>query len=137
MNQTRVMLDNKVPMNLTWVGPAGYRQRWSWMTKHTWLAKPQNFERVPSNLLGRLIHGYFGWGCVIEIHPKEVETWLVYKWTIDSRSVWFSYSKFLRTSRISSLDVNMTNIMKYDTNKRWVICNFLKTFPLKKRGNPH
>jgi hypothetical protein len=39
------------------------------------------------------------------------------------------------------------NIMKYDTNKRWVIHNlnqqevgnprFLKTFSLKKRGNPH
>jgi len=43
------------------------------MTKHTWLTKLQNFEHVPSNLLGRLIRGSFGWGCVPETHPKEVE----------------------------------------------------------------
>jgi hypothetical protein len=45
------------------------------------------------------------------------------------------------------MNVNMMNIMKYDTNKRWVIHNlnqqemgnhnFLKTFTLKKRGNPY
>jgi hypothetical protein len=52
---------------------------------------------VPSNLSSRLIYGSFGWGCVLETHPKEVETWLVYKWTIDSRNVWFSYSRFLKT----------------------------------------
>jgi hypothetical protein len=36
------------------------------------------------------------------------------------------------------MDVEMiTNTMKYDTNKRWVILDFLKKIPLKKRGNPH
>jgi hypothetical protein len=30
-------------------------------------------ECVPSNLLGRLICGSFGWGCVAKIHPKEVK----------------------------------------------------------------
>jgi hypothetical protein len=36
------------------------------------------------------------------------------------------------------MDVDMImNTMKYDINKRWVICDFLKTFPLKKKGNPH
>jgi len=29
---------------------------------------------VPSNLSGRLIYGSFGWGYVLETHPKEVET---------------------------------------------------------------
>ncbi len=43
------------------------------MIKHTWLTKPQNFEHVPSNLSNRLIHGFFCWGFVVEIHPKEVE----------------------------------------------------------------
>jgi hypothetical protein len=41
------------------------------MTKHTWLTKPRNFERVPSNLLGRLIHGSCGWGYVADTHPKR------------------------------------------------------------------
>jgi len=33
--------------------------------------KPQNFECVPSNLLGRLIQGSFGWGFVAKMHPKR------------------------------------------------------------------
>jgi hypothetical protein len=49
------------------------------MTKCTWLTKPQNFERVPSNLLSRLIRGSFGWGFVAEMHAKEVKARLVYK----------------------------------------------------------
>jgi len=32
----------------------------------------KSFKRVPSNLLGRLICGSFGWNCVVEMHPKEV-----------------------------------------------------------------
>ncbi len=59
-NQTRVMLDNKVPMNPTWARLVGYQWGWSWMTKCTWLTKLQNFEHVPSNLLHRLICGSFG-----------------------------------------------------------------------------
>jgi hypothetical protein len=54
------------------------------MTKHIWLTKLENFEHVPSNLSGRLISDSFGWGCVVETHPKEVEVQLVYKWAIDS-----------------------------------------------------
>jgi hypothetical protein len=49
------------------------------MTKHTWLMKPQNFERAPSNLSGRLICGSFGWHYVPKMHSKEVEAQLVYK----------------------------------------------------------
>jgi hypothetical protein len=88
-------------------------------------------------LLGWLIRASFGWGCVVEMHPKEVKAWLVCIWTIDSWSVWFSYSRFLKIARTSSVDVNIMNIVKYDTNKRWVICDFLKNFPLKKKGNLH
>jgi hypothetical protein len=31
-------------------------------------------ECVPSNLSSRLVRGSFGWGCVLEMHPKEVKT---------------------------------------------------------------
>jgi hypothetical protein len=49
---------------------------------------------------------------------------LVCKWTTNSWSVWFSYSRCLRIVRTSSMDVNMImNIVEYDTNKRWVIHN--------------
>jgi hypothetical protein len=49
---------------------------------------------------------------------------LVWKWAIDSWSVWFSFSRFLRTTRISSMDVDIIpNTLKYDTNKWWVIHN--------------
>jgi hypothetical protein len=124
VNQTKVMPNNKAPMSPTWTRLIGYRWRWNQMTKHTWLMKPQNFERALSNLLGRPICGSCGWHYVLEMHPKEVGTWLVYKWTIDSWNVWFSCSRFLRVARTPSMDVNMTmNIMKYDTNKRWVIHN--------------
>jgi hypothetical protein len=47
---------------------------------------------------------------------------LVCKWVTYSRNAWFSCSKFLWTTRTSSMDVDM-NIVKYDTNKRWVIHN--------------
>jgi hypothetical protein len=49
------------------------------MTKCTWLKRPPNFESVPLNLLTKLISGSFGWGYVVETHPKEVKVWLVCK----------------------------------------------------------
>jgi hypothetical protein len=111
-------------MSPTWAKLVGYQWGWSQMTKHTSLTKLQNFERVPSNLLGRLICGSFGWGCVAKTHPKEVKAWLVYKWTTNSWNVWFSCSRFLRTTRIFFINVNMImNLVKYNTNKRWVIHN--------------
>jgi hypothetical protein len=94
-NQARAMLDNKVPMNPIGVGPIGYWWGWSQMTKRTWLTKPRNFKCVPSNLLDRLICDSFGWGCVVEMHPKEIEAWLVCKWVTNFQSAWFSYSRFL------------------------------------------
>jgi hypothetical protein len=125
VNQARVVFDNKVPMNPTWIGPIGYHWGWSQMTKRTWLTKLWNFECVPSNLSGRLIHDSFVWGCVVKTHPKEVKAWLVCKWVTNFQSDWFSYSKFLKIARIPSIDVNMfMNTVKYDTNKRWVIHNF-------------
>jgi hypothetical protein len=123
VNQVRVMLNNKVPMSPTWIGLVGYRWGWNQMTKHIWLTKFWNFECVPSNLSYRLKFGSFGWGCVVEMHPKEVEAWLVYKWTIDSRNAWFSCSKLIRIAKIFSMDVNMNMNMTYDSNKRWVIHN--------------
>jgi hypothetical protein len=30
-------------------------------------------------LSSRLIHGSFGWNCVVKMHAKEVKTWLVCK----------------------------------------------------------
>jgi hypothetical protein len=72
-NQTKVVLDNKVSMSPTLTRPIGYQWRWSRMTKCIWLTKLWNFERVPSNLLARLIYSFFGWGCVAERHFKEVE----------------------------------------------------------------
>jgi hypothetical protein len=64
--------------NLSWANWILMRMKSN--DQRTRLTKPQNFECVPSNLLGRLIHDSFGWGCVVEMHPKEVEAWLVYKW---------------------------------------------------------
>ncbi len=66
-----------------------------------------------------------------------------------------SYSICLRATRIFSIDATIyslkvdmiMNIVKYDTNnseqsttsinEKWIIHDILKTFPLKKRGNPH
>ncbi len=118
-NQTRVLPNNKMLMNPIWVGPIGNQWGWSRMTKHIWLTKFWNFEHAPSNLWGRQIHSSFGWGCIVEMHLKEVKTWLVSKWTTDSQNVWFSCSKFLRIVKTSSMDVDM--IM--NINKRWVIHN--------------
>jgi len=39
----------------------------------THLVDKISIKCVPSNLLGRLIYGSFGWGSVLETHPKEVE----------------------------------------------------------------
>jgi hypothetical protein len=80
-NQARVMPNNKVPMSLTWNGPVEYQWGWSQMTKCIWLTK---LWTCAINLLVRLIRGSFGWGCVVEMHPKEVEAWLVRKWIINS-----------------------------------------------------
>jgi hypothetical protein len=110
VNQVRAMLDNKVPMNPTWIGLVRYRWKWSWTTKHTWLTKPWNFEHVPSNLSNKLIYGSFGWGYFAEMHPKEVKTWLVCKWATNSWSAWFSCSKFLRITKTSSKIVLKTNV---------------------------
>jgi hypothetical protein len=60
VNQTRVVLNNKVPMSSIRVGLVGYRWGWSWMAKRTWLTKLRNFECVPSNLSSRLIYDSFG-----------------------------------------------------------------------------
>jgi hypothetical protein len=77
-NQAKVVLDNKVLMNPTWVRPIGYWWKWSWMTKRTWLTKLWNFEHVPLNLSSRLIHGSFGWGCVASCIPKRLKRdWFV------------------------------------------------------------
>jgi hypothetical protein len=75
-NRAKAVPNNKVPMNPTWTRPVRYQWRWNWMNKCTWLTKPRNFKRVPSNLSSKLIHGSFGWGCVAKRHPKEVEAWL-------------------------------------------------------------
>jgi len=115
-NQTKVVLDNKMWMSPTWVRPIGYRWKWSQITKCTWLTKLRNFEHVPSNFLGRLIHGSFSWGYVVEMHLKKVKAWLVYKWAIDSRNAWFSYSRFLKITRNFSIDVNI--ILKQKDNKK-------------------
>jgi hypothetical protein len=131
-------------MSPTWARLVRYWWGWSRMIKCTWLTKLWNFERVLSNLASRLIYGSFGWGCVAETHPKEVEAWLVCKWATNSRNAWFSYSRFVRITRTSSMDVNMMNIMKYDTNKRSLIHNlsqqevgnlrFLKNFSFEDEG---
>ncbi len=60
VNQAKVVPDNKVFMTPIWIGLIGYLWGWSRMTKCTWLTKSQNFERVPLNLSGKLIHGFFG-----------------------------------------------------------------------------
>ncbi len=106
------------------------------------------FEHVPSNLSSRLICGSFGWRCVLKTHPEKVEAWLVCKWTTHSQFVWFSYLRFLKTSKKVSMDVNVnTNNVKYDTNKRWVIHNLsqqkmgnlqlFENFSFEEKGNPH
>jgi hypothetical protein len=57
---------------------------------------------------------------------------LVCKWTTNSQSVWFSCSRFLRTTRNFSMPIDMImNIVKYDINKRWVIHNLCQ----QKMGN--
>ncbi len=72
---------------------------------------------MPSNLLGRLIDGSFGSGCVARMHPKKVEAWLVCKWTRDSQSTWFFYSRLLRITSISSINVDMSSKQKDNKNK--------------------
>jgi hypothetical protein len=43
------------------------------MARRIWLTKPQNFDHEPSNLLNKLICDSFGWGWVVEMHPKDVK----------------------------------------------------------------
>jgi hypothetical protein len=123
-NQARVMFNNKVLMSPTWARPIGYQWEWSQMIKHIWLTKLRNFEHVPSNLSSRLIHGSFGWVMLSKHIPKRLKfDWFANEPQIHE-SVWFSCSRFLRTTTISSMHVNMImNTMKNDTNKRWVIHN--------------
>jgi hypothetical protein len=45
------------------------------MISHTWLKKLQYLECVPSNLLGRLIHGSFTWDGGVGTHPNDVDAW--------------------------------------------------------------
>ncbi len=69
VNQAKSMLDNKMPMSPTWVGLVGYWWGWSQMADTLgWIF----FEilNLSSNLLGRLIHGPFGWGYVVETYLK-------------------------------------------------------------------
>jgi len=47
--------------------------------KPTWLMKPQSFERVPSNFLGKLICASFG------MLPNVGNVWFPYKWAMDSQ----------------------------------------------------
>ncbi len=75
VNQAKVVPDNRVFMNPTWVRPVGYWWGWNQMIKCIWLIKPWNFEHVPSNLSSKLIHGSFGWGFVAKTHHKEIEIW--------------------------------------------------------------
>ncbi len=116
-NQTKVVFNNKMSMSPTWAKPIGYWWRWSQITKCICLIKIWNFEHVPLNLLSRLICGSFGWDCVVETHPRKVKTSLVYKWVTHFWSVWFSYSRFLRTTMTSSIDVNMILKQKDRNNK--------------------
>ncbi len=75
--------DNKVPMNPTSAQLVGYQWRWNRMTKHTWLTKPRNFECVPSNLLGRLIHGSFGY----VVFPKCILKRLKFNWFANEEQI--------------------------------------------------
>ncbi len=75
-NKTRAMLDNIVLKSTTQVELITYWWRWNWMTRCIWLTKIQNFDHEPSNLLGKLIRNSFSWGWVMEMHPKNVKTWL-------------------------------------------------------------
>jgi hypothetical protein len=54
-NQARAMFDNRVSKNPTWVGLIKYWWRWNQKTRGTWLIKPRNFNREPSNLSKKLI----------------------------------------------------------------------------------
>ncbi len=77
----------------------------------------QNLETLNvcyQTCLGRLICGSFSHGCVVETHPKEVE---VYKWIINSWNVWFSCSRLLKTTKTSSMDVNMISKQKIAIKK--------------------
>ncbi len=87
------------------------------MIKHTWLTKPRNSNHVPSNLSGKLICGSFGWDWLVHMHPKEVKLWLVCRWKMNSWSILFSYSKFLRTTRISSMDIETSSLDDFPNKK--------------------
>jgi len=80
------------------------------MIRHIWLKKPWNFEHVPSNLLGRLIHGSFAWGGVVGIHHNDVNVWVHWRWTTDSRNDWFSCCMCLGAIRIYSMDVTIFSL---------------------------
>lgn len=127
------------------------------MTKHTWLKKYWNFERVPSSWLGKLIHGFYAWGGFIKTRPNDVNVWIFWKHGTNSQNDWFYCFICLRTTRTSSMEITISfsiNIIMKHVNcnigkrrvfhnfncyfKKWVIYNFLKNYNifLKKRGNP-
>jgi hypothetical protein len=78
VNKERAMLDNKMPTSPIWVGLVEYQSWWSQRTKGSWLTKQRNFDRVPSNLLGRPIYGSFGWVVLWKCIPKRLKLgWFV------------------------------------------------------------
>ncbi len=66
--------------------------------RHAWLTKPQNFERVPLNLYGKLIHGSF------QMLPNVTNVWFPCKCVIHSQIDWFFSCICLRATRTSSMD---------------------------------
>ncbi len=136
-NHARVMLDNKVPMNSTWLQLVGYQWRWSWTIKHTWLTKPRNFEHVPSNLLDWLIrHLWLGLHCwnASQRGRSLISLQMNHKFT---KCLIFLF-KILKDNK------DFFHRCKHDyehcvcqSTKKWVICDFLKKIPLKKKGDPH
>ncbi len=124
-NQARAMPNNKVPMNPTWVGLIGYHEdEIEWPNALDW----QNFETL--NMCHQICQvGWFIIPLVRVVLPKRNPKRSKLDWfgneQQNSRSVWFSCSRFLRTTRTSSMDVDMIlNMVKYYTNKKWVIHNF-------------
>jgi hypothetical protein len=51
--------------------------------------KLQNFERIPSNLLRRLIQGSFVGTCVVGTHLDDVEAWLFWRCMTKSQKIDF------------------------------------------------
>ncbi len=71
------------------------------MTKCLGLIRPWYFEHVPSNLLGRLIHGSFAWDGIVRTHLNDVNVWIF--WT-HCANVRFSYCITLKALKTSSME---------------------------------